>query len=59
MSEQLSCSSVTAHMKIAKAFDLVPAEIWLEIYMELTPYTFHIFQNCFLTELKVLAEAER
>lgn len=46
-------------MKIAKAFDLVPTEIWLEISMELTPYIFHIFQNCFLTDLKVLAEEER
>lgn len=39
-------------MKIAKAFGLVPVEIWLETFMEFTSYAFHIFQNNFLTVLR-------
>lgn len=34
-------------------------ENWLEISMELNAYTSHIFQNCFLKDVKLLAEAER
>lgn len=34
-------------------------ENWLEISKELTAYTSHVFQNCFLKDLKLLTEAER